>query len=133
MEPIDPLAVKRRIAHAREAAGLSQPEFADLLEVHVNSVRNWEGSGGDPDVLPYKRISAIAQVLGVSVLWLLFGTDAATAKDATSLLVDTHSRVVAIQAALTTLLEADVQAEQRPPTSRPSSQADAKPSRRRQA
>jgi putative transcriptional regulator len=61
---------KQRIARVREALGVSQPVFADLLNVSSSTVRAWEQGTRSPDGA-YLRLLEVAdkhpQVLTASV------------------------------------------------------------------
>jgi transcriptional regulator with XRE-family HTH domain len=71
MAELDRAAISLRIAEAREQAGLTQPELADLLEVHWRTVQEWESPR--KDVVPWKRLDEIARAAGVTRDWLLHG------------------------------------------------------------
>ncbi|UWQ16258.1 helix-turn-helix transcriptional regulator [Jannaschia sp. M317] len=59
-----------RLAGAREAAGLSQPELARRLGVKVKSLRNWEADQSEPRA---NRVQMLSGILNVSLVWLLTG------------------------------------------------------------
>ena len=59
-----------RITAAREAKGLSQPDFAGKLGVKLKTVQNWEDDRTEPRA---NRAQMMSGVLGVSVSWLLSG------------------------------------------------------------
>lgn len=56
-----------RIRKAREDQGLSQQQFADLLDVDRKTVSNWEGARNQPR---YGDLMLIASVADVSLEWL---------------------------------------------------------------
>jgi transcriptional regulator with XRE-family HTH domain len=58
-----------RIKEAREARGLTEADFADILVVHRNTVGNYERGKG----LPNRELSRIAEALNVDLRWLLHG------------------------------------------------------------
>jgi len=60
----------RRIAEAREAAGLSRAELAQRMGVVPETVDAWEDAERVPRA---NRITVLAGVLGVSAMWLLSG------------------------------------------------------------
>jgi SOS-response transcriptional repressor LexA len=60
-----------RIREAREAAGYTQGELADLLKVKQQAVQQWESG----DTKRPKKINEIASLLGVSVDYLLAGSE----------------------------------------------------------
>jgi transcriptional regulator with XRE-family HTH domain len=59
----------RRIKAAREEAGLTQPELADLIGLSMRQVQNLEAGVSKP----YKHIREIAEATGKSIEWLLHG------------------------------------------------------------
>ncbi|MWD28025.1 helix-turn-helix domain-containing protein [Aquicoccus sp. SCR17] len=59
-----------RIAAAREHAGLSQAQLARRLGVRVDTVRAWEDDRSEPRA---NRLSMMAGLLSVSMMWLLNG------------------------------------------------------------
>lgn len=59
-----------RLAAARGAAGLSQPDLARHCGVRVSSIRSWEDDQSEPRANTLQRLSGI---LGVSLMWLLNG------------------------------------------------------------
>ena len=60
-----------RFAAAREAAGMSQTEFARRLGVNKSTVREWEDDLKEPRA---NRLSMMAGLLNVSMTWLITGT-----------------------------------------------------------
>lgn len=59
-----------RMAGAREAAGLTQAEFARRLGVKLKTVRAWEEDLAEPRA---NKLQMLAGLLNVSVMWLLNG------------------------------------------------------------
>ncbi|MEM9787378.1 MAG: helix-turn-helix transcriptional regulator [Pseudomonadota bacterium] len=59
-----------RLAGAREAAGLTQKDFADRLGVKQGVIANWEDDIKEPRA---NRLQMMAGLLGVSLSWLLTG------------------------------------------------------------
>mgnify|MGYP000923008741 CR=1 FL=1 len=59
-----------RLAGAREAAGLSQPELAERLGVRLETLQSWEDDAADPRA---NRLQMLAGMLNVSLMWLLTG------------------------------------------------------------
>ena len=59
-----------RLAGAREAAGLSQPDLARRLGVRLKTLREWEEDHSEPRA---NRLSMLSGVLGVSLPWLIAG------------------------------------------------------------
>ena len=79
---LDRAAICRRIAEARQRAGLTQPELAEALRqpVHWRTVQVWERGqrsrkGEHQWVVPWDRLDDIASVLGVTKVWLLHGDE----------------------------------------------------------
>jgi len=59
-----------RLAAAREAAGLTQPELATRIGVRARTLRDWENDQSEPRA---NRLQMLAALLGVSLRWLLTG------------------------------------------------------------
>ncbi|MFN4171728.1 MAG: multiprotein-bridging factor 1 family protein [Pseudorhodobacter sp.] len=59
-----------RVAGAREAAGLTQEEFARRLGVKLRTVQGWEDDALDPRA---NKLQMLAGMLNVSIRWLLTG------------------------------------------------------------
>lgn len=59
-----------RVTGAREAAGMSQTELAKRLGVKVKTIRTWENDQSEPRA---NKLSMLAGLLGVSMMWLLSG------------------------------------------------------------
>lgn len=59
-----------RLAGAREAAGLTQADFARRLGVRLTTVQAWEDDRADPRA---NRLQMVAGMLNVSIRWLLTG------------------------------------------------------------
>jgi len=59
-----------RLAGAREAVGLSQKDLAAKLGVRLKTLRQWEDDISEPRS---NRLSMLAGMLNVSILWLLSG------------------------------------------------------------
>lgn len=62
--------IAKRIAHAREAKGLSQSQLARDMGVSPQAVQNWEAGKANPKG---DRLSSLAMILGVSVDHLING------------------------------------------------------------
>ena len=62
-----------RVAAARDAAGLSQKELARRLGVRLSTVRGWEDDRSEPRA---NRLSMMAGLLNVSMMWLINGEGA---------------------------------------------------------
>lgn len=63
-----------RIAMAREARGFSQGQLATRLGVMVKTLKNWETDRSEPRG---NKFVILAGLLGVPVMWLMTGEDAA--------------------------------------------------------
>ena len=59
-----------RVAGAREALGIGQPELAKRLGIKVKTLRDWENDLGEPRA---NKLQMLSGVLGVSLMWLLNG------------------------------------------------------------
>ena len=59
-----------RVAGAREALGIGQPELARRLGVKVKTLRDWENDVAEPRA---NKLQMLAGLLGVSLMWLLNG------------------------------------------------------------
>jgi len=59
-----------RVAGAREALGIGQPELARRLGIKVKTLRDWENDVAEPRA---NKLQMLAGVLGVSIMWLLNG------------------------------------------------------------
>jgi transcriptional regulator with XRE-family HTH domain len=59
-----------RLAAAREAAGMTQASLAKRLGVKPTTIRNWENDVSEPRA---NRLSMMAGLLNVSVMWLING------------------------------------------------------------
>jgi transcriptional regulator with XRE-family HTH domain len=67
--------VGERIAQARrEADGMTQRELADLISVTERSVAAYEAG----DVIPYRYMNKLEEVLGRSSSWILYGEETPT-------------------------------------------------------
>jgi len=69
---LDPEGIRSRIREARKAAGLTQSELADALEVHKRTVENYERFR-TPD---YRMLNRIATVTNRPLEWFLHGAGA---------------------------------------------------------
>jgi transcriptional regulator with XRE-family HTH domain len=65
----EPQEIGERLAQARNEAGLTQEEAADLVGVATRSLQGYEYG----DVVPYKKMRALAEVYKKPVAWLLHG------------------------------------------------------------
>lgn len=64
-----PEDIGARIAQARREAGLTQEELADLVGVSTRSLQGYESG----DVVPYRHLGKLGEVLSRPVAWLLHG------------------------------------------------------------
>ena len=85
-----------RLAGAREALGLTQPQLAKRLGVKVRTLRDWEDDLSEPRA---NRIQMLSGILNVSLSWLLTGIGdgieppdeaAAVPQDMTGVLAEMH-------------------------------------------
>jgi SOS-response transcriptional repressor LexA len=65
------MTIGDRIREAREAAGYTQAQLADLINIKQQSIQQWESG----DTKRPKKINEIASILGVSVDYLLNGEE----------------------------------------------------------
>ena len=66
--------VGQRIVDARKELGLNQEELAELAGVSQRSMQAYETG----EVIPYRKMREIAQVLQVSPTWILHGEEEET-------------------------------------------------------
>jgi len=59
-----------RLAAARDAASMSQAQLAKRLGVRTATLKNWENDVAEPRA---NRLSMIAGLLNVSIMWLING------------------------------------------------------------
>ena len=59
-----------RLAAAREAAGMTQEQLAKRLGVKLGSLQRWEEDLAEPRA---NRLSMVAGILNVSLIWLITG------------------------------------------------------------
>ncbi|MDG1471490.1 MAG: helix-turn-helix transcriptional regulator [Ascidiaceihabitans sp.] len=59
-----------RVAAAREQSGMSQKELARRLGVRAGTIRGWENDTSEPRA---NRLSIMAGILNVSMMWLING------------------------------------------------------------
>jgi transcriptional regulator with XRE-family HTH domain len=74
----EPQAIGDRLAKARDEAGLTQEDAADLVGVSTRSLQGYEYG----DVVPYKKMRALAEVYRKPIEWLLHGDPDATGEEA---------------------------------------------------
>jgi transcriptional regulator with XRE-family HTH domain len=59
-----------RVAGAREALGIGQPELAKRLGIKLKTLRDWENDLSEPRA---NKLQMLSGILGVSLTWLLNG------------------------------------------------------------
>lgn len=59
-----------RLAHAREAMGMSQAQLAHRMGTKLQTLRNWEENRSEPRA---NRLQMLAGMLNVSMVWLMSG------------------------------------------------------------
>jgi transcriptional regulator with XRE-family HTH domain len=59
-----------RVAGARDAIGIGQPELARRLGIKLKTLRDWENDVSEPRA---NKLQMLAGILGVSITWLLTG------------------------------------------------------------
>ncbi len=62
-------SIGKRIQQARNEAGLTQDQLAQLVDVRMRQIQNYEAG----DSAPYRRINQLAEALNVSTGWILHG------------------------------------------------------------
>lgn len=68
-----------RIAAGREQAGMTQSQLAKRIGVKISTLKGWENDLSEPRA---NRLSMLAGILNVSVMWLLTGEgDGVTSPD----------------------------------------------------
>ena len=97
-----------RVAGAREAAGLTQAELARTLGVRKDTVLAWEEDRSEPRA---NKLSRMAGVLNVSIMWLLTGEgDGMTAPPSDGMPVDLGGVLADIRNLRTELAAAETRA-----------------------
>lgn len=107
MAELDRAAIAVRLSQARTEAGLTQPELADVLEMHPRSVQNYE----NPKLarVPFEHLGAWADATGVTKEWLLHGNEfVATSPDRIGAI---EERLTAIEQKLDELASSTVDPE----------------------
>jgi transcriptional regulator with XRE-family HTH domain len=91
-----------RLAGAREATGLTQPDLARTLGVRLKTLQQWEEDQSEPRA---NRLQMLAGMLNVSLTWLLTGEG-----DGLNAPVEGHSSQVHLRSVLTDLTRLKAQA-----------------------
>lgn len=60
-----------RVAHAREARGMSQADLARKLGLRTTTIASWEEDRSEPRA---NKLQMLAGVLSVSMIWLMTGS-----------------------------------------------------------
>lgn len=81
-----------RIKQARKAAGLTQEDAANLLNVTTRAYQNYER-----DRIPFRSLGKIAQLTGVQQEWLLRGDPAEPTQVQAGLMRDVASGVATLE------------------------------------
>lgn len=68
----------KRIIASRRAQGMKQVELAELVHVSERTMQAYESD----DIVPYRKVRELSEVLNVSMAWILHG-DKAGAEPAT--------------------------------------------------
>jgi transcriptional regulator with XRE-family HTH domain len=84
-------AIGARIAQARDEAGMTQEQVADVATFSRRSLQDYEAGV----TIPYKHMREIAAILGKPVEWLLHGDVEAIDEDR---LADLHAQVQELRA-----------------------------------
>ena len=94
-----------RVAAAREAAGMTQEQLARRLGVKLKTLQHWEDDLSEPRA---NRLSTMAGLLNVSMMWLMNGQgaglsgpvdDAGASQDLKAVLTDIRQMQARIHAA----------------------------------
>jgi transcriptional regulator with XRE-family HTH domain len=94
MAELSRAGIAQRIATAREQAGLTQPELAEVMHVHYRTVQDWESP--KKQATPWDRLDELAAVTGVRKEWLLHGELEEAVPDAATL----HRRLSDLEGAV---------------------------------
>ena len=95
MAELERAAIARRIADAREQAGLSQAELADLLHVHFRTVQDWESP--KKSATPWDRMDELASATSTTKEWLLHGDPVGENRAQAGLLRDVSGALEALE------------------------------------
>jgi len=71
-----PPPLAERLQSAREAAKLTQDDFARVVRVHPSTVSRWERGIGEPTI---SELLTVSKVTGANVGWLATGVDSTDA------------------------------------------------------
>lgn len=80
-----------QIKSIRVSAGLTQAQFAQMLNVHQTAVSQWEQEKTKPDLETVKRIS---ELFHVSVDYILFGEEKENVPATADTLNDEHKKTL---------------------------------------
>ena len=69
MDPYQARQVGKRIAETRKAAGMTQPQLADLLNLSARSVQDFEHG----ITVPWRYFERLEDIFGKSLSWFLRG------------------------------------------------------------
>ena len=105
----EPQDIGARIATARREAGLTQEELADLVGVSTRSLQGYEAG----DVVPYRHLGKIGEVIHRSVGWLLHGEE----DDSEQTNAERFARIESQLAELRGMLARDLPSEEPPAVS----------------
>lgn len=86
--------IAKRISRARELKGLNQSELARRLSISPQAVQNWEAGKSSPRG---ERIKETANILGITVEYLLFGEDKESAMTVTRSTATTDKNVEGVK------------------------------------
>ena len=88
------MTVGERIQQLREAAGLSQEQLAEQIDVSRQSVSKWELNDAAPEI---SKIIALSELFGISTDELLKGAESAHAAPKRQESIDTIARLNAAE------------------------------------
>lgn len=127
MEQVNRAEISRRIGQAREDSGITQRQLADLMGVHVNTVQNW--CSPKKAIVPYDRLGELAEALGTTRYWLMYGErePAAAEKEALAEIAETQRAqqrlLLELMDRLDRLVEGQRRGDREPPIDPPESAA----------
>jgi transcriptional regulator with XRE-family HTH domain len=104
--------IRARIKQAREMAGVSQHDMADLMGVANRALQNWEADQAKAANVPWEHLNDIADVTGTTVRWLLHGDEPELYDgELTERLKTTAAALEKVEAQLATIAKRDIKTE----------------------
>jgi transcriptional regulator with XRE-family HTH domain len=106
MAELDRAAIALRLAQAREEAGLTQEELAELLDLHWRTIQNYESP--KVDRIPFGLLGQWAEATGVTREWLLFGEELVAQEEVRALFEELGAKVDGLIERLPAMLRAAI-------------------------